>query len=263
MTLLHVDVGNPKLSNRIIHVSLPSGWTCKQHAYECLTTADPKSGKITDGPFTKFRCYAATQEARNKHIRKHRWHNFGLLSTQSSVDDVADLIYKSIKPTHDKYMYQHNQRPIVRAHVGGEFYSERYFLAWLEVAKLLQPTWFYAYTKALNWWVKYRDIIPSNFELNASRGGLHDKQIDIFGLKEARVVYSLDEAKTLNLEIDHDDSHAYTRGPSFALLLHGTQPAGSDASRSLQLLKQSGFNGYGKTSQAFIRNQQKSCSCLL
>lgn len=263
MTLLHVNVGNPKLSNRIIHVSLPSGWTCKQHAYECLTTADPKSGKITDGPFTKFRCYAATQEARNKHIRGHRWHNLGLLTTKSSVDDIADLIYKSIKPNHDKYMYQHDQRPIVRAHVGGEFYSERYFLAWLEVAKLLQPTWFYAYTKALNWWVKYRDIIPSNFELNASRGGLHDKQIDIFGLKEARVVYSLDEAKTLNLEIDHDDSHAYTRGPSFALLLHGTQPAGSDASRAMQLLKQSGFNGYGKTSQAFIRNQQKSCSCLL
>ena len=34
------------------------------------------------------------------------------------------------------------------------------------------------------------------------------------------------------LDVDHDDSHAMRYGPDFALLLHGVQPAGSDAGRA-------------------------------
>ena len=34
------------------------------------------------------------------------------------------------------------------------------------------------------------------------------------------------------LEIDDDDSHAMEHGPSFALLIHGTQPAGTKAARA-------------------------------
>ena len=63
----------------------------------------------------------------------------------------------------------------------------------------------------------------------------------MYGLKEARVVFSESEAAELGLAIDHDDSHAVeNNGQSFALLLHGTQPAGSEASKALQALKASG-----------------------
>ena len=51
------------------------------------------------------------------------------------------------------------------------------------------------------------------------------------------MVFSLEEAEQRGLQIDHNDSLAMTPGPSFALLLHGTQPMGSVASKALKKLK--------------------------
>ena len=53
-------------------------------------------------------------------------------------------------------------------------------------------------------------------------------------------------AEDLGLEIDHDDSHCFGDKP-FALLVHGSQPAGSDAGAAIaQRKKEGGFIGYGK-----------------
>tara|TARA_R100001463_G_scaffold125142_3_gene182447 strand:+ start:1022 stop:1675 length:654 start_codon:yes stop_codon:yes gene_type:complete len=210
--------------------------------------ANRKTGKIHDGPSCKFRCWAASHEARIKSARDNAWANYVELQKRTT-DQMTNIIVDSLLPIHNKYVSNHQQTPIVRIHVGGEFFSEKYFLAWLNVAKHFKSTQFYAYTKALPFWVVSMDNIPDNVELNASRGGRFDHLIDEYKLKEARVVYDEQTANDLGMEIDHDDSHAYTPGPSFALLLHGTQPAGSDASVALQRLKQSGFHGYGKTSK--------------
>ena len=108
---------------------------------------------------------------------------------------------------------------------------------------------------------RYWNDIPSNFVFNASLGGKWDSRVYQAGLKYARVVYSVEEAKAANLELDHDDSLARVRGPSFALLLHGTQPAGSVASAALQLLKtKHKWNGYGKTHKTSISNLEKACA---
>ena len=72
-----------------------------------------------------------------------------------------------------------------------------------------------------------------NLVLTASYGGSRDELIDRHGLRYARVVHSEAEAEDLGLELDHDDSHAMKPGPSFGLLIHGTQPAGSDAAWAL------------------------------
>ena len=67
--------------------------------------------------------------------------------------------------------------------------------------------------------------------------------IDEFNLRSAKVVFSEAEAAELELEIDHDDSHAAKpslRDQDFALLIHGTQPAGSEASTALKKLKGKG-----------------------
>jgi hypothetical protein len=93
-------------------------------------------------------------------------------------------------------------------------------------------------------WVDNLDRIPSNFRLTASYGGRWDHLIDKYNLKNARVVFSLEEAMMLGLDVDHDDSHAFDGDKSFALLLHGTQPAGSVAAKSLSTLKAQGFAGY-------------------
>ena len=75
--------GNAKLPTRIIHFSLASGHSCPA-AKECLSKADPVTGKITDGPDTKYRCYAATMEARHSAVRRNRNINFNILRKCSS-----------------------------------------------------------------------------------------------------------------------------------------------------------------------------------
>ena len=45
-------------------------------------------------------------------------------------------------------------------------------------------------------------------------------------------------------EIDHDDSHAYSKGDSFALLLHGVQKKDAKASAALRILKNNKIGGY-------------------
>ena len=104
---------------------------------------------------------------------------------------------------------------------------------------------FYGYTKALPYYVKLKDMFPENFRFTPSRGGSRDDLIDEHGLREARVVYHPDEAEKLGWPIDHDDSHAVDADHSFCLLLHGQQPAGTDASKALQFMKKQGIKfGY-------------------
>ena len=148
---------------------------------------------------------------------------------------MADLICESLPKEN-----------IVRVHVGGDFFSLAYFDAWLETARRNPTKLFYAYTKSLNFWVARLDAIPSNFKLNASRGGRNDELIDAHGLKSAEVVFSESEAEAKGLEIDHDDSHAFTQEKSFALLLHGQQASGSNASVALKELKKQGKGSYSK-----------------
>jgi hypothetical protein len=60
----------------------------------------------------------------------------------------------------------------------------------------------------------------------------------------AYVVYTEEEAAERGLEIDHDDSHCLG-DKSFALLVHGSQRAGTPASQALSQRKKDGkFVGY-------------------
>lgn len=248
-SLLQWSQGNVKLPDRIIHFSLPSGHSCPA-ALKCLAKSDYQTGKITDGKQQDYRCYAAMQEARHKRIRLSRWSNFNTLR-RLGRKKILSLLKDSLLPIHDEYFINHQQYPIIRAHVGGDFFKEDYFLAWLDLANYFDLTQFYAYTKRIDLWVMHMDNIPKNFELNASRGGKFDDLIDIHKLKSAEVVFSVDEATQKGLEIDHDDSHAYTKGPSFAHLIHGCQPAGSEASKALSHLKRDiGWTGYSKDSKS-------------
>jgi len=235
--------GNIKLPERIIHMSLPSGYTCPM-ALKCLAKANANTGKITDGAHQEYRCYAAMQEARHSGLRKNRWDNYIALKKLSS-QEMYRLLQTTLHNIHENYIINHGQRPIVRAHIGGDFFNENYFLAWLALAEHYQPTQFYSYTKRTDLWLKQITAIPYNFELNASRGGKRDDIIDDHDLKCAEVVYSHEQAKQKGLEIDHDDSHAYNAGPSFAQLIHGCQKAGSKASKALSVLKkETGWTGY-------------------
>ncbi len=123
MNKLHFGLGNAKLPASIATFSLPAGHSCP-FALECLSKADRYTGKITDGPDAEFRCFSATTEARATTVRDARWRNWELLREARTLQGMADLINNSIP-----FGIQ-----IVRLHVGGDFYSELYFKAWLNVA---------------------------------------------------------------------------------------------------------------------------------
>ena len=64
-------------------------------------------------------------------------------------------------------------------------------------------------------------------------------------LRSTKVVFSEAEAEMLGLEIDHDDSHAARpslRDQDFALLVHGTQPKGSEAATGTKSIKRQRFS---------------------
>ena len=203
--------GNAKVGKEIWTFSLPAGHTCPG-ARACMARADRGSGRITDGAEQEFRCFAASME-RYAGVRERRWENFEALKGLSFVE-MVELIEASL-PINEG---------IIRVHVGGDFFSNSYFAAWMKVAVDNPDILFYAYTKSLNYWVRNIEIIPVNFKLTASRGGRYDALIEKYNLRTATVLHTLQEAVALALEVDHDDSHAYRGNESFALLVHGTQP---------------------------------------
>ena len=201
--------------------SLPSGWTCPG-ATMCLAKVGRESGKLTDGPDATVRCFSASQEAVYPTVRAIRWHNFDRLKQAGGSAGLAGLILESL-PADAKR---------VRVHVSGDFFSQAYFNAWMIVAEAKPEVTFYAYTKSVPFWVSRLGNIPANFKLNASVGSRWDALAQDAELKSAKIVFSEMEAENLGLEIDHDDSHAWAQEDSFALLVHGVQKTGTEASVS-------------------------------
>jgi hypothetical protein len=208
----------------IYSMSIPSGRsdTCP-YADKCKAYVGKNGKLVSKDDYIDYRCYSASLEAIYPSQLKQRNYNFDLLKAcNNDVQELTNLINASIPI----------EAHIIRIHVGGDFYSQPYFDAWLNVAMLNRepnPTrQFYAYTKSLPFWVNRLDSIKlgeyQNMELIASRGGTKDKLIDEYQLKEAIVVYTEKEAKERNLEIDTSDYLACYEKESFALLLHGTQP---------------------------------------
>ena len=238
---LHFGNGNAKLDAAIFTFSLPAGHSCP-FARECLARANRQDGTIRDGLQSRFRCYAASMEARHPSVRRSRWRNFALLKSCGSKREMTRLILDSLSPFVR----------LLRVHDSGDFFSQDYFDAWMDAAKARPETTFYAYSKALPYWVRRLPQVGDGYEpgrvpnlvLTASVGGSRDDLIARHGLRSARVVFQVEDAETQGLELDHDDSHAMTHGPNFALLLHGTQPPNTDAGRAVRELRLSGFRGY-------------------
>jgi len=259
MTLLKFSTGNAKLGKRLIF-SLPAGYTCP-NAGVCKTFSDRATGKIQDLPQTNntdaapYRCFAASSEARSPQCRAARWHNWDLLKeTMIPVEDpihkiaaVQELITASINAKD-----RNHKIDLVRIHESGDYWSELYFLAWLRVARMDPTRKYYGYTKQLQVWLNNIDEIPENFYLTASMGGNLDPMLSSHAHQFKRisyVVYSEMEASSLGLPIDFDDSNCFGDKP-FALLIHGTQAKGSEASHALSAIKkEKGFSGYNRARQ--------------
>jgi hypothetical protein len=231
--------------------SLPAGHSCP-HAGVCKTFADRVTGLITDLPqYTgteadEFRCFAAMAEVR-PNVRAARWHNWDL---------IREVIHRNgnqatlLRDLIDLSLTMQAPKDLVRVHESGDFWTENYMRAWLMAAAQRPKQTFYAYTKSLGMWYNLRDQIPSNFYLTASCGGTLDYLIPKYSAvfqRVAYVVYTEEQATELGLEIDHSDELCLGSKP-FALLVHGSQRAGSEASQAISTRKkEGGFIGYGRT----------------
>ena len=259
MNTLKFSTGNAKLDSRLIF-NLPAGYSCP-HAGVCKTLADRNTGTIMDLPqdngveWQEYRCFAAMAETRPT-VRDARWHNWDLIRNVmyqcDGAEDQTKAIYELIEQSIGFAQPVRQHHKLLRIHESGDFWTQVYFNAWLEVARNNQHIKFYGYTKSLGMWYQMHDNIPSNMYLTASAGGTLDNLIikypEIFK-RIAYVVYTEKEAQDLGLEIDHDDSHCFGDKP-FALLVHGIQRAGSLAQQSLTQRKKLGtFTGYNKTKQ--------------
>jgi hypothetical protein len=230
-----------RLGVNVYSFDLLSGVTCP-FAQDCHSKAVLRadgSRTIRDGKRTLFRCFSASQEVAYTNV---------FLARQANADIILPLAAKSPSAAADALCDAlPDDAGCIRIHVAGDFKLLNYFDAWREVAARNPGRRFYAYTKSLPFWIRRLDELPSNLLLTASRGGKADCLIDEHGLREARVVFAEAEADALGLEVDHDDSHAALPGPSFALLIHGIQPAGSEAGRAVRALRGRGSYSRQKT----------------
>jgi hypothetical protein len=151
-------------------------------------------------------------------------------------DTTRHCLYASI----DQYPFLRVLRP---HSVAGDFFNRKYFSAFLlGVLPRYPEVHFYFYTKQVHYLIQaareYPDqvslglgVLAPNCTFAASYGGKHDHLIDEHNIRSARVVLHPSEAG--HLPISEDDYECTTPGGDFALLIHGTQPEGTEAARAV------------------------------
>ena len=212
-------IKNPK----VYSISLLSGFSCS-FAKDCQTYAIEnkitKKRTVLDGKHAKFRCFSAIQETQYTSVYNQRKHNLdSILAIRNDVEKITSLIMDSLPKNAD----------YIRVHVGGDFVTSEYMLAWFNVARMNPTIKFYAYTKAIKWMRDNEDMRPKNFRMIASYGSKQDNLITKDTIS-ANVVFHPSETK---LPIDKNEYYAINDKGSFSLLLHGTQKSNSLGSKAL------------------------------
>lgn len=201
-----------KTKKKVYSFNILAGHTCP-FAKDCRSKVikTKKGLRIKDGPKCKFRCFAASLELKTVVYESHRQNSE---IVKMSKQEIVLALLKAI-PKRAK---------IIRIHVSGDFCSQKYFDAWLEVCECRKDIVFYAYTKALKFWIKRMEKIPANLCLTASEGGIDDYLIKQYKLRKAVVVYHKNET---NLPIETNEtivSNVRMKNKDVALVIHGVQP---------------------------------------
>ena len=176
--------------------NLPTGTTCP-HALECKVTVNRETGKFDINKEGLYRCYAASSE-RFPVVRESRWKNFEYVKNGG-----IPILPKDCKN--------------VRIHASGDFFNQKYFDMWIELAKNNPSVNFWAYTKSIKFWINRLNDIPNNFILTASYGGKQDNLIKEYNLKHT-IVYKNKSDVPDGMPIDTNDDYARLPNINFALL---------------------------------------------
>lgn len=182
-------------TGNVYEFNLPTGTTCP-FALECKVVVDRLTGKfdVTKG---QYRCYAASAE-RFPAVRNHRWNNFEYVKNNN-----IPIIPRDCKA--------------IRIHSSGDFFNQKYFNMWVDLAKDNPEIEMWAYTKSLKYWVNRINEIPNNLILTASYGGSLDYLIEEYNLKNVKVYNNINEVP-IERPIDKNDDYARIKNINFALL---------------------------------------------
>lgn len=200
--------------NQVASADLPCGFTCP-FADKCKSYADKITGKITDASTCEFRCYGTSLESAFPSVRALHWNNFDVIQNAKKEGNITDVLLSAIS----------EKIKVIRIHSFGDFFTDVYFQAWVNVAEKLSTVSFFTYTKGLH----LLDVPkPDNFSMIYSFGGKMDNQVN--GQPVAYVVNTVADAEKIGVPVacqSHpaDDYNFIKQGQSLALLLHGTQPA--------------------------------------
>ena len=197
-----------RLGKRLFTISLKAGYSCPG-ASLCFAKYDAKAKTVIDGKDAQFRCFAASLEGVFKGFEANNQWNFDLLRQAKTEDSMFELIVASIKSLPSP--------GIIRVHVSGDYFSAPYFRAWMRQLRSFPGSISTPIPKAsissMNAWKQFQP----NFSITCSEGGKFDHLIsDRF--RSTKVVFSIEQAAVLGMEIDHDDYHAAVGVESFALL---------------------------------------------
>jgi len=192
----HKFVKNTRYYSGIVYEwNLPTGTTCP-FALECKVTVDRTTGKF-DVHRGAYKCYAASPE-RFPGVREHRWRNFEYVKNGGVIS-----IPKNCNS--------------IRIHAAGDFFNQKYFDSWIELANQNPNIEMWAYTKSLKYWVKRIEDIPENLVLTASYGGRDDHLILEYNLKNV-VVYKDFKDVPSDRPVDTNDDWARKPKINFALI---------------------------------------------
>ena len=120
----------------------------------------------------------------------------------------------------------------VRIHDSGDFYSFEYMQAWFAIAAACPSVTFYAYTKMVPFVkVAYaKGLVPANFRLIQSLGGVADRNIDR-SLPHSRIFSSHEELTAAGYAdaSESDAPVAFGASPLIGLIIHGVKAKRFDA----------------------------------
>ena len=220
-----------RLGKRLFTISLKAGYSCPG-ANLCFAKYDAKAKTVIDGKDAQFRCFAASLEGVFKGFEANNQWNFDLLREAKTENAMFELIVASIKSL--------SKPGIIRVHVSGDYFNGSYFRAWMRAAAEFPEINFYSYTKSIHILNECVELIPANFSITCSEGGKFDHLItDRF--KTAKVVFSVEAAPCWGWKLTTMTITLPIGRESFALLLHGSQAGGTEASRAWQINKKLKF----------------------
>jgi hypothetical protein len=201
-------------------LSLPAGHTCP-FAESCLSRVDRENGVMHAGG--RFVCQSAVDEIDWK-TRDRRWQNYETLKAAGDDKDELAYLITEFLPAHTRTLFLHNS---------GDFFSENYFLAWLQVGKEFPQMEILVETTSILYWVRNLSQIPDNIKISAHLGTLHRNTVKEYKLPYHAVLFSAQDAEEYGLPVDDSYEHLRNR-ENYATLVKSLQIKGTPAGDSVE-----------------------------